>query len=280
MLPLSVLGQTPADDNKMTAREMFLAARDQAAARPKPKPSVPRSGDSALPTKPKTEVAAAQSKPMPNSGAANIRASYSDTTPLGLRYTILKKSGDRMNEVATNSVFQSGDKIQLEIEVSEPGYLYIVTQGSSGTWEVLFPAAKIDNGDNRVQQGSKVIVPKGHVISFVGTPGSEKLFLIFSRVAEQEIDNMIYSLQGVSGNEPAPKSKTESGPMLMASIKPIDNSMVSRLRDEYSRDLIIEKVNDVKKVDDAKKEDHSVYVVNPKGGADGRVVADIVLDHK
>ena len=47
----------------------------------------------------------------------------------------------------------------------------------------------------------------------------------------------------------------------------------------YSRDLIIEKL-DEEHPEPGKQGDKSVYVVNPKGGGDSRVVADIRLVHE
>jgi Domain of unknown function (DUF4384) len=306
MAPLSLCalatGQTaPPEDTKLTAREMFLAARDQAVARPKAKPATAatpaRNGPSTtaraespappqLPAPPSTRQSAPVKTSANPNGAEVMRASFVTEAPLGLRYTILKKTGGTTQEVPTSAEFQSGDRIQLEVEVSEPGYLYIVTQGSSGTWEVLFPAAEIDSGNNRVNESAKYIVPKGHVISFVGAPGTENLFLIFSRAAEPELDNLIYSLQDgkkTPVKDTQPERSPQRAPMMMASLEPINNSVVSHFRDVTSRDLVIEKVDDngeAKAGQPQHQQDHSVYVVNPKGGENSRVVADILLLHK
>ena len=48
------------------------------------------------------------------------------------------------------------------------------------------------------------------------------------------------------------------------------------MRDVYARDLIIEKGD----AEPGDQQDKSVYVVNPRGSADSRVVADIQLIHK
>jgi len=57
----------------------------------------------------------------------------------------------------------------------------------------------------------------------------------------------------------------------------ISNSAVDRMRDAWSRDLIIEKVDPNTNGD---KKETAVYVVNPTGSADSRVVADLHLVHQ
>ena len=65
---------------------------------------------------------------------------------------------------------------------------------------------------------------------------------------------------------------------MRAAISPVDNALVENLRGLYSRDLMIEKVEDSE--EQGKKSDKAVYVVNPSGKSDSRVVADIVLNHQ
>jgi hypothetical protein len=57
----------------------------------------------------------------------------------------------------------------------------------------------------------------------------------------------------------------------------ISNSAVNRMRESYSRDLIVEKVDPATPGD---KKETAVYVVNPTGSADSRVVADLHLVHQ
>jgi hypothetical protein len=60
----------------------------------------------------------------------------------------------------------------------------------------------------------------------------------------------------------------------------IDDSTVDRLRTTYSRDLIIERVDDKTPADKSDKQENAVYVVNPSGSSDSRVVADLKLVHQ
>jgi hypothetical protein len=57
---------------------------------------------------------------------------------------------------------------------------------------------------------------------------------------------------------------------------------VDRLKETYTRDLIIEKVDDKTPADKslADKQEDAVYVVNPSGSPDSRVVATVELVHQ
>ncbi len=276
--------QSDQPKGQLTARELFYAGREQAAKSkpaahhaPANKPVAQASVRAAKTTiSPDNPAIAPPVTPSPHQEV--VQASYSNV-PLGLRYTVLKRSGDRSVEVAPGSVFHSGDRIQLAVEVNDSGYLYIVTQGSSGTWEVLFPSPKIEGGDNRVESRRRYVVPQGYVFSFAGQPGVEKLFIIFSRRPESEIDRLIYSLQG---DKPAPAARPEkepsTAPQVLLASTPLNNALVDQFRDLYSRDLIIEKAGDEPAAHESS--DQGVYVVNPKGAADSRVVADIRFTHE
>ena len=300
LIPVVALGQAATAGNGLTAREMFMAARAKATtkegAKPAATPTAVVPGPKRPPAQTSTpDAAASATTPAPPPSytpdtpapaalpgrQTAIPVGYS-SAPIGLRYTLIKVSGDRNEDVSADTVFHSGDHMKIAVEVSEPGYLYIITQGSSGTWEPLFPSAAIENGDNRVLAGRGYVVPAGYVFTFAGQPGTEKLFVIFSRQPEPEIDQLIYSLQnGATRPLAKPAEPKEPSPtFLLSSNKPIDNSVVDRLRDVYSRDLIIEKAESTDKAKPAPQQDKSVYVVNRDGSAGARVVADIRLIHQ
>lgn len=286
--PVQGQDQTKTPNQKPSAKEMFLnprqmayGAQDEAppSAATKPKPGV-KPGLKPKPKPKPAEVAATDRAPSAQAeqGAVSvIPASYS-AVPLGLRYTVRKRDGDQTTDVSPDTEFHSGDHIQLTLEVNDAGFLYIIQQGTSGKWEALFPSPEIENGDNRVQRGHVYTVPPGHVFTFSGAAGVERLFVIFSRQPVQEIDGLIYSLKG-GRRAPAsqPGRERPAAETLLASAAPIDDTRIVNLRETYSRDLIIEKGD---QEPDGQQPDKAVYVVNPKGSADSRVVADIPLIHK
>jgi uncharacterized protein DUF4384 len=199
-------------------------------------------------------------------------------TALGLRYTIQKRDGGRMVDVPTDTVFHSGDRIQFSVQTNLPGYLYIVSQGSSGTWKPMFPSPEIADGNNHVDGFHMYTMPPNTRIVFDEQKGTEKVFIVFSRAPEADLENIIYSLQGPKKNvstpaEPANKPKQ----LLVASNTGIDDATIGRLRKTYTRDLIVEKVEPGSA---GETKETAMYVVNPTGSSDSRVVADLSLVHQ
>src|SRR5579885_2617458 len=148
-LGIGVAGAQPAP-KLLTARELFYTAVEA----PKPQPSV---RPQAAPTRKNVGKAEARSpnspapaaKPrspsVPEAGLVQLVAARTTAPaptagpPLGLKCTILKLSDGDMRPVPADTIFHAGDKIQLEIETNNPGYLYIISKGSSGTWKPMFP---------------------------------------------------------------------------------------------------------------------------------------------
>ena len=122
-------------------------------------------------------------------------------TRLGIRYSILQLSGDKLEEVDPEKVFRSGDRVQLKVESNEGGYLYLVLCGSEGEWKLLFPSSKIADGDNRVRARTPLTVPGGDERDFVfdDKPGTEMIYLVLSKQPEPDLDLLIYSLQQSGG---------------------------------------------------------------------------------
>ncbi len=280
-----------ASHKQLTARELFYAAAQAPPAAPRSRPpgkSAPRAthtppkpveiaradaGGAAHVAGPDTAQAAAMAPTMaamPAGGAA----------PLGLRYTVLKVGSDNIGaEVAPDTVFHSGDKIRFSIDANAPGYLYIINQGSSGTWKPMFPSSEIDDGNNRIEGWRRYLMPPGQLrFSFDATPGTENLFIVFCRQQEADLESMIYSLQGKkkAGAATSPEVPVHSSKELIMAAN-ISNSAVDHLRATYARDLIIEKVDPGTP---GEKKETAVYVVNPSGSPDSRVVADLHLVHQ
>jgi len=137
----------------------------------------------------------------------------------------------------------------------------------------------VEDGNNRVEGFRDYVLPPKSRMVFDEQPGTERLFVVLSREPEADLESMIYSLQG------GPKTPTPAGsPAAPAQEQPkmlvaanISNDMVGHMRQVYARDLVIEKVDDETPGDHKEK---AVYVVNPSGSADSRVVADIALVHQ
>jgi len=287
---------------QLTARELFYSA-PQAPTAEAPKPAPPKPAIAKAPSKSAERVAktAPAGEPLipakppaitpvrpPESGGLHdggqlVYASAGRTsapmpstgTALGLRYTILKKSGDEMVEVPASTVFHAGDRIQFYIQTNGPGYLYIISQGSSGTWKPMFPSSEVAEGNNHVDGWRNYTMPPNSRIVFDEQTGTEKIFIVFSRAPEPDLEKLIYSL-GQGKPDPA-STPRPARPKQITQVASVDDATVGRLRNVYSRDLVIEAVNPNTP---GEKKETAVYVVNPTGSDDSRVVADLALEHR
>ncbi len=281
----SLIFSQAAPKKQLTARELFYAAAQAPAAakndtarpaakRPaRPKPVEIATADVkpvASPTTPTPPPPAPvhTTAPMPTGGAQ----------PLGLRYTVLKLAADNTpTEVPNDTVFHAGDRIRFSVEANAPGYLYIINQGSSGNWKPMFPSAEIDDGNNHIEGWRPYTMPPKSRLAFDSTVGTENLFIVFSLKPEDDLESMIYSLQGKKkAAAAAPEAPVQSSKELIMAVN-ISNTAVDRMRNAYGRDLIIEKVDPSTPGD---KKETAVYVVNPTGSADSHLVADLHLVHQ
>jgi hypothetical protein len=286
LVAAAVMAQTaPQNGKKLSARELFYAEA------PPPAPAkAPAKAPAAKPVRQSVATAPTKATPPPTAPAKVngdfsippprtdiVPVAYSPSTekPLGLRYSFLRNAGgDEYREVDPDTVFHSGDRIRVAVQSNGEGYLYIVMKGASGTWKVLFPSAEVADGSNRVAAGRQTLIPPPpDRFAFDEQAGEERLFIVLSRQPEPSLEKLIYSLGSASpaANEP-PKQ------LLSASLAPVDDALVGRLRNQvYARDLIFEKVDDATPGD---KKEKAVYVVNPTGSPESRLVADVTLKHR
>jgi hypothetical protein len=238
------------------------------------------------------EAVSAPPKPAPKPGSAKPPAGTKPAPvvpvqyqPLGLKYTIVRLVSGKWIETANDFVFHADDHIQITVQTNSAGYLYVVGQGPSGVWKPLFPSADIAHGDNLVETWHTYTLPSPeHQISFDKRTGAENVFIVFSRQAVPDFEQLIYSLGSRSG-QPAPQPNAATAPkqMLVAENLKIDDAVVGRLRNGASRDLIVERVDPSTAIDPGtpgEKKETAVYVINPAGTADSRLVADLHLVHQ
>jgi hypothetical protein len=246
LLVLAILAAPAAWSQTLKARELFYT----------PPP------DAAKPAETKAATKKVAVKPVATKSGDTHTLSAS--VPLGLRYAVLKRDASgQYAEVDPDTNFRSGDRIRLHVDANTSGYLYVVMQGSSGTWKLLFPSAEVAGGSNLVHKGESRQIPSGDRGQFVfdEQAGSEKLFIVLTRQPEPDLDKLIYSMGGKPGD-----AKDRS---LVAQASVSDN-VVSNLRTQ-SRDLVFEKVD---------SSENAAYVVNPSTAPDARLVVDVALKHK
>lgn len=201
---------------------------------------------------------------------------------IGLRYSILlRDSAGNYKEVSPTAVFHSGDYLHVSVMANQPGYLYVIQQGSSGSWSPIFPGKGSAPESNKIESGKVVEIPAGrNAFRFDSTPGQEKLFVIVSRRPLPDLDGTINGLKAPGGqtNTTAPAGRPDM------KVYEAQNTIPDELMKRFaSRDLSLVEVTDV---EDSKKSDGSgekaVYVVS-KGTATSagpQVVAALNLRHE
>jgi hypothetical protein len=257
----ALAGAAYAQDSGLKARELFYTPP------PQPAQAAPSAKKTAPARKPTTATTASVATAVPVTTVANV--------PLGLRYSVLKRdAADQFVQVDADATFRSGDRIRLSVDSNSSGYLYVVAQGSSGNWRLLFPSAEAQGGSNRIEKGASQQIPAGNKGQFVfdDQSGTEKLFLVLTRQPEPDLDKLIYSINGATG---ASADRT-----LMAGAR-VSDEVVNRLRGEVkSRDLVFEKVDEISEQRDGQvKTEKATYVVNPSRTNDARLVVDVALKH-
>jgi hypothetical protein len=101
---------------------------------------------------------------------------------VGLRYRLIQQVADGgESDVDPTKTFKSGDRVRFAFESNIDGYLYVVQQGSSGNWTVLFPNPEINGGRNQIKKGEEYNVPDGAWFSFDNNPGTEQVFVFLSK---------------------------------------------------------------------------------------------------
>jgi hypothetical protein len=290
MAVVAALGQSTAS---LRARELFYTpppdasavAKPAATAAPAPAPPAPKTVAKKTPAK---QAPNQTSNPAADAPVQAVSTKPPAAGPLGIRYSVLKRNAAGVyQEVDVDSTFHSGDRIRLEAQANTTGYLYVVAQGSSGAWQVLFPSREVAGGSNQVNRGETRLVPGGNAGQFVfdEQAGTEKLFFVLSRQPEASLDKLIYAV-GRQGSAPAAPTAAEPARVMMAQAT-VSDDVISRLRDQMAaRDLIFEKV-DNEKVAAAQgagngqvKMETAAYVVNPSTAPDARLVVDVKLKHQ
>ncbi|MCU1257597.1 MAG: hypothetical protein JWO80_482 [Bryobacterales bacterium] len=256
------------DDAPLKARELFykpMTATPAAKPQAKAPPAKPK-GTSVVKRAPPVE-------PPVTTKAAEITTVSYRQQPLGLKYTILKLTGDKYREVDPDTEFRSGDRIRINVESNDTAFLYIVMQGTSGTWRPLFPNPAISGGNNRIDRGKVYQIPPADSPSFYfdEQPGTEKVSLILTRTPEEDLEKLIYATgERNKGNGDA---KT-----IMAKNATISGAIMGHVQQQMlSRDLVFEKADE--SGPDGKTE-KAMYVATPDTSAGARVFVDLKLIHK
>jgi hypothetical protein len=287
-----------AQEPQINARDAFFSAADMLAVQKK---AVAKKSAKTAPARrqeparepgrtagPKPELAAAPSLQNAESWFQQVSLAPQNLPPLGLRYSLLKRTAEGMIEVSPDSEFRAGDSIRLSVMGNRRGYLYVIARGSSGIWSPLFPHPESAQQGNEIVPGRLYQIPggEGEYFTFDEQPGDERLFLVFSVKPVEDLEELIANLSG--GRPPARERPSRPAAPPVMSAGRYDDAWVAQLRAQVqSRDLVFTKVD--KQTSSAPAPvgggtEAAVYVVNAStagaSGAAGRVVAELTLRHR
>jgi hypothetical protein len=282
-------GQEPTTQSDMSARDIFWSASDLKSVTPNPGTT---GAGAAKPPTAKPRKVNPSNKPgttpkhqidpqtvVANGYGAQPHLVHLSSDQLGLRYTLLQKDpGGKYIEVMPSTAFHSGDHVKISIMANHSGYLYIIQQGSSGSWSPIFPSQDAARGTNYVESGEVYEVPNDGAFELNKQPGREHLFILLSIDPIDDLDGAIFGLQEQKTG-PSDAAPVSTGNTMEASSR-ITDTLIQQLS---SRDLVPvrEQVNTTAN-DSTQKSEKAVYVVNslPAESHGSRVVASLVLDHE
>ncbi len=91
---------------------------------------------------------------------------------------LYRKQGNGPDEmVSQNTVFRSRENVRFTVKAPHNGFLYLLQQGSSGAFSVLFPGKK--SGKNNAMAAGKM-VEQGY-FEFDNKPGEETIYIFFTK---------------------------------------------------------------------------------------------------
>ncbi len=282
-----------ANAQQPSARNVFWSASDlvQVAENPGAKPAATHA-QNVLPKKP-AATPAPQARPHvePELVAKNgygeqpqlVRVSEEQ---IGMRYALLLRDSDgHYNETSPSATFHNGDRMHLSIMANQPGYLYVIAQGSSGSWASIFPKHGSDDSapNNRIEPGQVYEIPSGKNASFRfdQTPGQEKLFLVLSRERIADLEGTINSLKNGGQPASAPAGSAPGQGEALEAANHIPDAFVQKLS---SRDIsLVEEETVDEPKSGAQPGEKAVYVVSKVSytkNESPRVVASVTLRHE
>lgn len=276
----------------MSARDIFWSASDLVSGGVAPNPGTTgaKAAKPATP-KPKKISTPTSAKPAPKQidpqtvvangyGAQPHLVSLTGGDRIGLRYTLLQRDpSGKYVEVLPSTVFHSGDRVKISIMPNHSGYLYLIQQGSSGSWAPIFPDQGAQQGSNYVESGKVYEVPSDGAFELNQQAGKEHLFILLSVNPINDLDGAIFGLQNQKTAPATSPPAPATGDVLEASNR-ITDTLVEQLA---SRDLVpVKEQVDTSANDDTQQSEKAVYVVNSLSADShgSRVVASLVLDHQ
>lgn len=100
-----------------------------------------------------------------------------------IEITLERQQGEAWRAVDPGLVLESGDRVRFRFRANFDGYLYVMNQGSSGAYTVLFPREETGQ-QNQIKSGQEYLVPATEAwFRVAGPPGYDIVYWLASPVA-------------------------------------------------------------------------------------------------
>lgn len=99
-----------------------------------------------------------------------------------LEITIEKRDAGAWKIMDPGHVFANGDQLRFRFKSNQPGFLYVVSDGSSGEQSTLFPSEE-SGADNKIEPGRDYIIPStAGAFRVTGPKGYDTVYWVLSPV--------------------------------------------------------------------------------------------------
>lgn len=123
------------------------------------------------------------------SGNNNVSVPSRPAQAIGLGYTLFMRSASgRSIRVEPAHEFHNGDRVRVSLEPNVDGYLYIFHTEGDGAPEMIYPDARLDDGDNSIEAHVPMEIPSSEEtderlrwFTFYGNASTERLFVVVTR---------------------------------------------------------------------------------------------------
>src|SRR6266478_4381064 len=122
-------------------------------------------------------------------GNKNASITYSPVEAIGLGYTLFMRGANgRAVRTEPSREFHNGDSVRIALEPNIDGYLYVFHTEGNGEPEMIYPDARLDEGENWIEAHVPMEVPSSeqaderyHWFVFDNNPATERLYVVVTR---------------------------------------------------------------------------------------------------
>src|SRR2546430_1205989 len=124
-----------------------------------------------------------------NTSVANKNSTKTPSQPIALGYTMFMRDvNGRAVRIDPTREFHNGDRIRISLEPNVDGYLYVFHTEGDGQPEMIYPDARLDDGENWIEAHVPTEVPSSgqsderfHWFVFDNHPATERLYVVLTR---------------------------------------------------------------------------------------------------